>query len=240
MILEIAVDPDAVADANARAMEQGVPVFQFIKDSGEGNRTSFRGTDEVAVGETLVELAMEWVNETFPDAEDGSINTIIVGGNSAGSETERYEAMVEKAEEYSQLNIVDTVRWETSQSYAQEATDNEITKFNGDIQVMIIGSGEMALGVRASILAEGSMITDYSTFGIFTCDISEETAEAIRAAANDEDVIRAAAVNGGDTVANMNELVEECMLVLTGADYEDTYTVEIAIATADNLSDFGY
>lgn len=240
LILELAVDPDAVADANKRAMEAGVPVFQFIKNSGTGNRTSFRGTDETKVGSMLVDTAMTWVDERFPDAEDGSVNVIIVGGNSAGSETERYEAMVEQAAKYPKLNVVDAVRWETSQSYAQEATDNEVTKFNGDVQVMIVGSGEMALGVRSSIMAESSMIKDYSNFGIFTCDISAESAESIRASANDQDVIRAACVNGGDTVKNMQALVDECMLILKGEPYEDSYTVDIAVATADNLADFGY
>ncbi|MBD5463301.1 MAG: sugar ABC transporter substrate-binding protein [Lachnospiraceae bacterium] len=240
LILELAVDPDAAADANKRAMEADVPVFQFIKDSGTGNRTSFRGTDETKVGSMLVDTTMEWVDEKFPDAEDGSVNVIIVGGNSAGSETERYDAMVAQASKYPKLNVVDAVRWETSQSYAQEATDNEITKFNGDVQVIIVGSGEMALGVRSSIMAEGSMITDYSNFGIFTVDISAESAESIRASANDEDVIRAACVNGGDTVINMQTMVDECMLILRGEPYEDSYAVDIAVATPDNLADFGY
>lgn len=240
LIVLLAVDPEAVADASKRAVDAGVPVFQFIKDSGEEYRTSFRGTDETVVGTMLVECAMDWVNKTFPDAEDGSVNTILVGGNSAGSETERYEAMVAAAATHPQLNVVDAVRWETSQSYSQEATDNEITKFSGDVQLIIAASGEMALGIRSSIMAEGSMIKDYSQFGIVTCDISAETAASIAASANDEDVIRAACVNGGDTVKNMQGLVDGCMSILRGEEYQKSYVVDVAVATPDNLADFGY
>ncbi len=240
LIVLLAVDAEAVADASKKAMDAGVPVFEFIKDSGEGYRTSFRGTDEEKVGAMLVETAMEWVNEAFPDAQEGSVNTIIVGGNSAGSETERYEAIVAEAAKHPELNVVDAVRWETSQSYAQEAADNEITKFNGEVQLIIAASGEMALGIRGSIMAEGSMITDYSKFGIITCDINAESAASIAASANNEDIIRAACVNGGNTDLNMQELVNACMSILKGEEYESSYAVDVAVATPDNLADFGY
>ncbi len=240
LILELPVDETGLIDVNARAMDAGIPIVQFIKDSGEEGRTAFRGTDETAVGTEIVDIAMDWVNETWPDAEDGSINTVIIGGNGAGSETERYEAMCAEAEKYPQLNILDEVRWETSQSYAQDASENEITKFGGDIQLFIVGSGEMALGVRNTIMSEGSPIKDYGECGVFSCDISAESADAIRAAANDEDVLRACVVNGGDGDLNMQGLVNLCMNVLNGDEYDSFNAVEIGVATADNLDEFGY
>ncbi len=240
LILELPVDETGLTDVNARAMEAGIPVVEFIKDSGEDGRTAFRGTDEVAVGTQIVDIAVEWADEVWPDAEDGSINTVIIGGNGAGSETERYEAMCEEAAKYPQLNILDEVRWETSQSYAQEASENEITKFNSDIQLFIVGSGEMALGVRNTIMSEGSQINDYATCGVFSCDLSAESADAIRAAANDEDVLRSCVVNGGDGDANMKGLVDLCMNILHDEDYDSFNAVDIGIATSDNLEDFGY
>ncbi len=241
LIIEIAVDSgEGLQEVNQEVMDAGIPVVQFIKDSGEGYRTSFRGTDETAVGEEIVETAMDWVNETFPGAADGSVNTIIIGGNAAGSETERFEAMVNKAAEYSVLNVVDAVQWETSQNYAAGATAGEISKFDGDIQLVLVGSGEMALGMRSTIISDETMITDYSTFGIFTGDIDEDSADAIRAAANNEDVLRAGVVVGGDTVDNMTELVETCMAILNGEDYDEFVSVDLAVATAENLADFGY
>lgn len=238
-ILIIAVDPNGVADACRRAVEAGCPVFAFIKNPGEENITAFRGADEAYVGEKVVDISMDWVNEHWADAAEGSVNTIIIGGNSAGSETERYEAMVAHAAKYPVLNVLDTVRWETSQAYSMQATENLLTQYSGDINVIICGSGEMALGVREAVMAAGSPIQDYTDFGIFTVDLSAQSAESIRKAVNNEDVIRTACVNGGKIVDACAEMAEQMVACIDGTN-EKIYIVEAYLATADNLEEFGY
>lgn len=238
-IVLLAVDPNGVADACKRATEAGMPILAFIKNPGLDNVTAFRGADETYVGNRVVEVAMDWVSAHWPDAAPGSIKTIIVGGNSAGSETERYEAMVAKAAEYPQLNVLASVRWETSQSASMQATENLLTQYNGDINVIIVGSGEMALGVREAVMAESSPIQDYKDFGVFTVDLSAQSAESIRLSATDEDVIRMACVNGGKVVDACAELAAEMVACIDGTN-EKVYVVEAYVATADNLEEFGY
>lgn len=238
-ILVIPVDPNGVADACKRAVEAGCPVLAFIKNPGEENITAFRGADEIYVGERVVDISMDWVNEHWSDAADGSVNTIIIGGNSAGSETERYEAMVAYAEKFAVLNVIDAVRWETSQAYSMQATENLLTQYSGDINVIICGSGEMALGVREAVMAEGSPIQDYTDFGIFTVDLSAQSAESIRKAVNNEDVIRTACVNGGKITDACAEMAKQMAACIDGTN-EKVYAVEAYIATADNLEEFGY
>lgn len=239
-ILVLAVDAEGVADATRRAVEAGVPVLAFIKDPGDGNRTASRHADEVVVGNTVVSIASDWVNEKYPDAEAGSINVIVVGGNSAGSETERFQAMVAAASENPVFNILESVQWETSQSYSMQATENILTKYAGDINIFIVGSGEMALGVREAVMASGSPIQDYSNFGIFTCDISAESAESIRNSVNDTDVIRGAAVNGGIVSEACKEMAEQMVACIDGTNDTDHYAVSAYIALPENLADFGY
>ncbi|HHV12299.1 MAG TPA: sugar ABC transporter substrate-binding protein [Clostridiales bacterium] len=239
LIFTIAVDPNAISDACSRAMAAGVPVFAFIKDPGEQYRTSFRGGDETKVAHTLVQITMEWIEEHFPDAAEGSINTIVIGGIGAGSETERFNATCEKLKEYPQLNIMEEVQWETSQSYAQSATENLITKYKGDINLFVVCSGEMALGVRSTVMAEGSVINDYTDFGIFTVDLNAEIAESIKNAAQGTDVIRTACVNGGNITKACEDIAKQCMDIING-NYEKFYPVNVDIATADNMADFGF
>lgn len=238
-ILLIAVEPEGVADACRRAIDAGTPVLAFIKDPGEGNRTAFRGGDEVLCGQTVVSMAMDWVDAHWPDAEPGSINAVIIGGNSVGSETERFEAMVEAAAEHPALNILESGQWETSQSYSMQASENLLTKYNGEINVFLVGSGEMALGVREAIMAANSPIKEYADVGIFTMDMSAETAASIRAAANDEDVIRAAGVNGGILSEACAEMADQMVACINGTN-ESEYAVTVYVATADNLAEFGY
>ncbi len=238
-ILLIAVDPNGVADATKRAIDAGCPVLGFIKNPGEENITAFRGADEAYVGGRVVEITMDWVNEHWPDAEDGSINAVVIGGNSAGSETERFDAMVEVANSYPQLNVLDSLQWETSQAYAMQASENMLTQYAEDLQVIICGSGEMALGIREAVMAPGSLIQDYKDFGVFTIDLNAQSAEAIRNAVNDTDVIRSACVNGGKLVDSCAELAAQVVACIDGTN-EKVYIVEAYQATADNLEEFGY
>ena len=182
---------------------------------------------------------MDWVSEHWPDAEAGSVNAVIVGGNSAGSETERYEAMVAAAAEYPALNVVDTVRWETSQAAAMQATENLLTQHNGEINIFIVGSGEMALGIREAVMSEGSPIQDYTDFGVFTVDLNAQSAESIRLAVTNEDVIRTACVNGGKLAEACAEMAAQMVACIDGTN-QKVYIVEAYVATADNLEEFGY
>lgn len=239
LILLIAVDPDAVADACKKAMDSGVAVFCFIKDPGEEYRTAFRGTSETVVAQTMTELASDYADAKFPDAADGSIKTIIIGGNSAGSETERYNALCEDVKADSRFDVLEAVQWETSQAYAQSSFENMITKYNADINLVLVCSGEMALGVRACVMTDGSGISDYSKFGIITCDLSQETADSIKASVDDTDVIRSAAMNGGNIKKGMQDMVDEAEAILSG-NFEKEYIVDVDKVTPDNIADYGY
>ncbi len=238
LILLFAVDPGAVADACKKAIEEGVIVYAFIKDPGEEYRTSFRGTDETYVGQQIVALASEWATETLGGA-DGSVNTIIVGGSGAGSETERYEAIVEAANADPQLNILEATRVETSQSASQTATENLFAKYD-TINLIIYASGEMALGGMEYIESENSPLEDFLQFGIFTSDMSEETANDMIRAETNEGVIRGTVVNGGTVRMSAEGLSTQIAKLLNGEDYAVFDKVEVGLVTYDNLSDYGY
>ncbi|MDR1905165.1 MAG: sugar ABC transporter substrate-binding protein [Treponema sp.] len=237
-IFIIPVDPSGVADATKRAVAAGTPVLAFIKNPGPGNVTAFLGSNEAYLGELIVGTASTWAKERWPGKN--GIKVLIVGGNSTGSETERYEAMVAEATKNPQFTIVDTVRWETSQAASMQAAENVLVQYKGDINIMIVGSGEMALGCRQAVMATGSPITNYADFGIFTGDISEEVAKAIRASKTNKDVLRMAVVNGGDRVKSSAEFAQVMIDCINDTNSKTEYYVTIDIATPDNLADFGY
>jgi ABC-type sugar transport system substrate-binding protein len=236
-ILTIAVDPEGIGDATRRAISRGVPVLAFIKNPGTGNYTAFRGADEKYVGETVVGIGSEWAKEHFGSEK---VRVLVVGGNSVGSETERYEGMDASAKANSQFIVVNSVRWETSQATAMQACENELTRLRGGVDIIFCGSGEMGLGVRQAVMAANSPIKNYKDFGIFTADISAESAAAIRASKEDKDVIRGAAVNGGILSEACAEMAQQMIDCINGTNKTDFYHVTAYIATPDNIAQFGF
>lgn len=234
----LATDPDAIADACKKALDAGIYVYEFIKDSGEEYRTSFRGTDETIIGTALAEYAGEWALDNF-GGEDGSCNIIVVGGNSAGSETERYEAVCAAVEADPQFNILEELRIETSQSAAQSTTENLLAKYS-DVDLMIFCSVEMGLGGAEYIESEASPIKDFSNFAIFAGGISQEAADDMYKAAEGKGVMRGTINTGGSRDENAAEMAAQMNRILTGEDYEVFDIVPPVRVSVDNLSVFGY
>ena len=234
----LATDPNAIADSCKKAMDAGIPVYEFIKDSGEGFRTSFRGTDETVIGTSLVEYAGEWASETFGGG-NGSCNVIVVGGNSAGSETERYEAVCAAVEADPQFNILEELRAETSQSAAQSTTENLLAKYN-DVDMIIFCSVEMGLGAVTYIESDASPIKDFSKFALFCGGLSQEAADDMYRAADGKGVIRGTINTGGSNDESAHEIAAQINRILSGEDFETFDIVPAVRVSVDNLSVFGY
>lgn len=240
LLIVLPVDPNAVADTCKKAMDSGVKVVTFIKDPGEGNRDIFYGIDEADAGARIVDMAMDWASKKFPDAEEGSINTIIVGGNSAGSETDRYEGMVAQAEKYPEINVLEAPRFETSETYAEDAIQNLLLKYNGDVNLLIVGSGEVALGCDRYIVSESSPIKDFSELGIFTGGYSDEILQDIKLSATDEDPMRGVIIYSRSNEENMQNLSDQCMLLINGEEHESMAAVSIYDLTVETAEELGY
>ena len=85
LIIIMPVTGEAVADACQAAMDAGVYIYCFINDSV--NHTVYRTVDAAYSGEILAQYSVEeWALKKFPDAADGSINTVMIGydGDSQG------------------------------------------------------------------------------------------------------------------------------------------------------------
>ena len=59
----MAVEPSSLKDVLTKAMDQGIKVINFTTDPGVGD--VFVGADEYIVGQTVAQIASEWVNTQF-------------------------------------------------------------------------------------------------------------------------------------------------------------------------------
>lgn len=239
LIVIIPVTGEAVADACQAAMDAGVFVYSFINDTVNNN--VYRTVDAEYSGTVLMQYAAEWILEKFPDAEEGSINTVLMGQDISSQTIARWEAVQAKAKEYPQLNVIEAVTVEESVADGQAKAENVLTMHpDKEIYLWVVASSSACIGVNAAIMAENSGV-DYVDKVCLAGDvINEEFAALLTASQNNESVLRLCAANGGRLDVNLQGIVDECDRLLKGEEVEAFSPVNVDLVTPENLADFGY
>ena len=240
LILVIPLTGEVLADACQRALDEGVYVYSFINDCV--NRSVYRTVDAAYSGEILVQYAVEeWALKHFPDAADGSINTVIMGQDTDSHTKARWDAMNEKIKEYPQINVIENIAVEESMTDGQAKTENILT-MNPDKQIhlWICASSGAADGVEAAIMAENSGVDYIEDCCLVSNGLSEKVAAMMRASVNNESVYRVCAASGGNFYKNADEIVAGCMALLNGEEVDSFSPVNVDLVTPDNLEEFGY
>lgn len=227
------VSGEAIADACKNARSKGVIVYSFVQDPGEEACDVFRGTDETDCGNAIAEMAMEWADKNYADAEDGAIKTVIYGNEDSTQQKERYEAVKAKIAEDPRFEVLETVSLQASTVSAQTTTENMFSKY-GEINCIITPSGEMALGVLAYTHSESSPVaaTDVAVFGT---ELNEEIASYIK-----DGSLIGTIMNGGVPAENVKAQAEQIDKLLKGETVDHFSPVDMGKVTLDNVAQYGY
>lgn len=231
-----AQDGKQVADACAKAREQGVLIYSFVQDPS-GNADVVRGTDEVTCGTAIAEMAQNWADETYgEDAEANSIKTVILGDESSENQKTRTDTIQKVLEEDGRFEIVDRVLAEGSTVECQTATENIYAKHGDTIDCIVTVGGEYALGVLAYLDSETSVVADPVSLGVFGAEMSEDLAAYMR-----DGLYDGSALNGGNIIDNIAVQVDEIDKLVNGDLESGTFSaVDIGQVTVDNLEEYGY
>lgn len=230
-----ASDGRQVADALKNAREQGVIVYSFVQDPGEGASDMVRGTDEEVVGTTLAELAIEWIDENKPDAADGSVRTVFISNENSEEQKTRCDTAIALLEQDSRIDMLEVVVSDGTTVTAQSTAENLFTKYNGGIDLIVSSGGEDALGVCAYLDSESCVAEDPVAIGNVSVEITTELADYMNRGIYD-----ACAVNGGNIYNNIQTQVDELDKLINGEIEGGFSAVEVGRCTPDTLADFGY
>lgn len=239
LIIIIPVQPTAVADACKSAMAKGTLVFGFINDTGDGARNCFRGVDQDTSAKTIVDMANSWVAKTFPNAADGSVNTVILGDTSTADQKTRYDSMQKYAAQNKALKVLEAASVESSTTQGQAMAENMFQK-HPDIQLFLVASGDVAIGVNSFVTAPKSPVKDISKFGIFSSEIGAQQADLLKKADTNQSAYRGSAVSGGNIADNLKQIYDQCGKMLSGQSYNAIFPVDVLKVTSQNLKDVGY
>lgn len=232
-LVVMAVDPSSLGDALNKAMENGIHVINFTTDPKVGD--VFVGADEELVGEAVAELASEWIDKTFPNAADGSVEIAIMEFKDTPEASDRSLGL-QYITELNKKVTVKTVQVMNTTKDAQTASEN-LFLTNPNIKCVLTYNSSMALGVNAYAMTPGSAIKEKATFATFGADQDAEVLSNIQASVNNESIVRGATQIGGDINEVIANVVKYSDQLIAGEETIERDIAPINKITPDNVAE---
>lgn len=229
----MAVDPSSLGDVLNKAMENGIHVINFTTDPKIGD--VFVGADEKLVGQAVAELASDWIDKTFPDAADGSIEIAVMEFKDTPEASDRSLGLQYISEINKKVNVK-TIQVANTTKDAQTASEN-LFLTNPNIKCVLTYNSSMALGVNAYAMTPGSAIKDKATFAAFGADQDAEVLSNIQASVNNESIVRGATQIGGDINEVINNVVKYSDQLIAGEETIERDIAPINKITPDNVAE---
>lgn len=187
-IIVFPINADSLSDAVKEAREAGIKVICQVNQAGECD--GWVGSSGVDMGKGTCEVAAEWVEEKFADAEDGSVKTAVITYRTDDNNSAICDEM-EKIEDYSSKIKVETVVEAAANSVeeGQKIAEN-LYMTNPDLNLVIVEEPDVSIGMNSYYAGADSPLDDKSAFGIFCNNGAESTYDLIEGSADDSDLLR--------------------------------------------------
>lgn len=208
------VAPEAMDTVVQDAMDKGIKVISFVAETSEYD--ALMVSDDADLADNCAELAAKWIDETFKDAEDGSVPVAVLSNRTAetgvvqADELIKIESFSKKAKFVKEVECTDE-----SMDAGLAATENLYTS-NPEIKVFLTAHSAISLGINSFFTSASSPVTDYSDMGIFTVNGDASTAEIIKTSVDNEAPLRGMVLTGSvDDTAQ--EMLDVCNGVMDGS-----------------------
>ncbi len=193
----VPVDLDGILDTLKAAKEKGVVISMCgcIPESKDYYDV-VANVEQFDLGQSAAKAAAEWIDATFPDAEDGSIEVCILALDNTGEAIKRREGLEEVEKLTSKAKIVEIYDATGSASIptkAQEYTEMMLVS-HPDVKCILAYSDFMGLPADEVVMRTPSI--EKSEFGIFGCDYSSTGCEAIKKSVTNESTYRGSGAFG--------------------------------------------
>ncbi|PWB56259.1 MAG: hypothetical protein C3F13_01595 [Anaerolineales bacterium] len=176
MIIMAALEPDAVAAAVEEAKAAGIKVMGVPVDK-QGPYDAIMHTDQKEIGIKMATMACDWINTTYPDAADKSVEVAIIstkGTENLRLRTEGMETIDTACAKAKLVQFVDVP--ETTIAEAVTATENIFTA-NPNTKVILVAGDSGAQGAAQAI--EAYAPNNLDQYAVYSGDVSPDTQEKL-------------------------------------------------------------
>ena len=232
-ILVTPIDIGALTDVFRRVRSQGCEVI-FIGDPLD-EKDCFdvaMNVDQYQFGYEAAKTAAAWIDLTFPDAKDGSIevavfvNTSVEPFENRANGLKEIENLTPKAKV---VEIYDTVGQTNANAKCQEYADMMFVS-HPDVKVVLSHSSDYATAIDEVVLRTSGV--DVTKFGIFSCDWLTAAADSIKNSVDNKSSLRGL-IDSGDMGAAMFDVA----VGKGGTDENGYFQIPLSTITAENVDE---
>lgn len=207
-IICFVVDASSITDALIRARDNGafIIVIGTILDNPDAYDVCI-SISQYESGLVEAELGAAWIEEHYPDAEDGSVKVGILENSENEDAVSRCNGLKEIVNLTSKAVIVE--EHETTQTEGAAAGQNMAEMMlmnNPDLAVILTYVTDQASGANEAAMANDQV--DKNTFAVFSIDTAEFIRSKVRVSVNGESVIRATVMLGEGTPMTCYKLMD--------------------------------
>ena len=191
IILITPLDLDALHDVMKKAHDQGVTCV-YIGNPFEGEEpfAICLNVDQREFGSVAARAAADWIEATYPDAADGSIE-VAVFQNSANDQFVARADGLHDIEKFTSKAVVvetyDLVGQANANAMCQEYTD-QLLLSHPNVKVIVSHSADFANAIDEVIMRTATV--DPTTMGIFACDWLQAGADAVKSSVEGKSAFR--------------------------------------------------
>lgn len=188
-IITCALDPNAIEDVCVKLRQQGINInmFAMAPDNLEAY-DSVTVADQYLIGEAIAANASDWIDATFPDAADGSIEVVLLELPTDEENMKRDKGM-ETIANNPKVKIV--AKYEMSAEDPVEAQNYIDMMVLEHPNTKVVLSHFASMSLAADITAMSYDQINKEEFGIFSGDWDSELASRIQKSVTNESLIRA-------------------------------------------------
>jgi len=224
MVVMAAIEPEGVEAAVLEAKDAGIKVMGVPVDQ-QGPYDAIMHTDQYEIGTKMADMACDWIEATYPDSEDDSVEVAVIGTKGTENIRRRTEGMetVDACAKAKLVQFVDVP--EATMSEALSATENIFTA-NPGVKVILVVGDSGAQGAAEAIAAYAP--DNLAEYAVFSGDVSPDTQDLLPKC--EAGAYRGAVAIGG----SLDDLIQSTYSIMKGMISGGDYPAE----TLDPLTTF--
>lgn len=207
-IICFVVDASSISDALVKARDAGayIIVIGTVLDNPDAYDVCIN-IDQNESGLVEAQMAAEWIDATFPDAEDGSIEIGLLTNSENEDAVSRCDGLREIENYTSKAVIVEEHETTQAEGAAAAQSYTEMMLMNHpDMKVILTYGTDQGQGANEAVMKDGNVNQD--EFAVFTIDTAEFIREKVKASAAGESVIRGTVMLGEGTPMTCYKLMD--------------------------------
>ena len=234
-IICFVVDASSISDSLIKAREGGA--FIIVIGTVLDNKDAYDVCISISQNEsgiTEAKMAAEWIDATFPDAEDGSIEVGLLTNSENEDAVARCDRLREIVNFTSKAVIVEEHETTQAEGAAAGQTYAEMMLMNNpDLKVILTYGTDQGQGANEAVMKDSSINSE--EFAVFTVDTAEFIRNKVKESANGTSVLRGTVMLGEGTPMTCYNLMDGTW---SGRVEDKVYSEECIMITPETISEY--